>query len=228
METVSESTSNHNEVLHAFLRVESGKTPQEILEMFRSTTPQMPPALFLQRLPGGNTVIQFFDDTPAKNMRKADWTVTFDQAIAQKKQSNGCGVFFSVNAFNGRRRKECVALLRAFYIDWDAAKQGGVQSQEEIDAAKVAMLKRLLLLEGPFLPHVIIETRNGLHVLWFIDNGDRAITVPEYERAMERLIEHFGADPGAKDVTRVLRLPGFLHLKDPASPFPVSFLYLDL
>ncbi|MGL4551260.1 MAG: primase C-terminal domain-containing protein, partial [Gemmataceae bacterium] len=33
------------------------------------------------------------------------------------------------------------------------------------------------------------------------------------------LVARFGADPAAKDVTRVLRLPGFLHLKDPDSPF---------
>ena len=30
---------------------------------------------------------------------------------------------------------------------------------------------------------------------------------------MERMISDYGSDPGAKDVSRVLRVPGFFHLK---------------
>ena len=36
---------------------------------------------------------------------------------------------------------------------------------------------------------------------------------PITERSMERMIESYGSDPNAKDLCRVLRVPGFLNRK---------------
>ena len=116
---------------------------------------------------------------------------------------------------------------RAFYMDWDAAKMGDGTSPEEIAARKVKMLRRLLLLEGTFLPHVILDTQHGLHAIWMV-SGIEQMDPDMYRNHMEEIIAYFGADGNAKDVTRVLRLPGFQQMKDPNNPFLIRLLYIDL
>lgn len=223
------STGNTNEALHRFLQLETGRSPQEILDVFAGGTQQLSPEKFLAWLPSPElTRLQYFDDdTEVKDIRKARDMDTFDRSFAEQKQQEGCGVFFSVNGFQVHRRKEYLKLLRGFYMDWDAEK-AGAKTPEDIIAAKAKMLRRLLLLEGTFIPNIIIETKGGLHCVWFVEFGDTFLLPDQYAEHQEQIIAHFGADPGAKDVTRVLRLPGFLHLKDPVNPFRIRFLYHDL
>ncbi|PIR52757.1 hypothetical protein COU76_04740 [Candidatus Peregrinibacteria bacterium CG10_big_fil_rev_8_21_14_0_10_49_10] len=228
MERLANINGNYNEFLHRFLTVEKDKSPQEILEVFRTTTPQLSPQDFLARLPGGGTAIQFFDDSPEKDQRKALCTFEFSDEFANKKQEEACGVYFSANCFEKYRRKDNLKLIRSLFLDWDCAKQGDAILQEEIDAQKVKMLRRLLLLEGTFLPHVIIDTPHGLHCLWLINEDCRSFKLPEWEAYQNNLVLYFGGDIGAKDVTRVLRLPPYAHLKDPEKPYPIRFLYHDL
>ena len=196
--------------------------------MFRSTTPQILPTEFLSKLPGESTAIQFFDDSPAKDKSKALCTFDFSEELAERKQKEGCGVYFSANCFEKYRRKSNLSLIRSLFLDWDCAKQGDDTQPNDIAAQKVKMLRRLLFLEGTFLPHVIIETPNGLHCLWIIDEDCRFFKLPEWETYQNNLILYFGGDTGAKDVTRVLRLPPYAHLKDPENPYPIQFLYHDL
>jgi hypothetical protein len=40
----------------------------------------------------------------------------------------------------------------------------------------------------------------------------------DHRAAEERMIEDYGSDPNAKDLSRVLRVPGFLHRKDKNNP----------
>jgi hypothetical protein len=227
MSILDQSVGNHNEFLRHFLLSETEKSPQEILRVFREKTTQLPPEEFLARLPHpDHTIIQYFDDA-GENKRKAEFGTRFDPKQAKRKQLEGCGVYFSVNAFNGKRRKENLRALRAFYLDWDAPKVGA-NTENEIAAAKVSILRRLLIDTPSFMPHVIIETRNGLHLLWLIDFEGKALDPDEYRLQMDAIVQCFGGDTGARDVTRVLRLPGLLHLKDLKNPFPIIFLYHDL
>jgi hypothetical protein len=46
----------------------------------------------------------------------------------------------------------------------------------------------------------------------------------KFRAVMETMIEDFGSDPNAKDVSRVLRLAGFPHQKDPANPHTVRIV----
>lgn len=217
-----------NEPLHRLLQSEADKSPQEVLDIFANSTPQLSAEDFLACLPGSElTQFQYFDDSEKKDPQKAKGASAFIRARAEQRQKDGCGVFFSVNGFKEKRKKENLALLRAFYIDWDAQK-AGAQTVDDITAGKVNMLRRLLLLEGTFLPHVIIETKGGLHCLWLVEFGEHALTPEMYTEHQAEIVAYFGADPGAKDVTRVLRLPGFLHQKDPTNPFRIRFLYHDL
>tara|TARA_Y100000310_G_scaffold287005_1_gene311625 strand:- start:3700 stop:4389 length:690 start_codon:yes stop_codon:yes gene_type:complete len=228
MNSLPDTNGNHNEFLQRFLTLEKGKEPNEVLEVFRTTTPQLSPEEFLSKLPEGGTAIQFFDDSEKKDKSKALCTFKFSDELAKKKQKEGCGVYFSANSFEKYRRKDNLKLIRSLFLDWDCAKQGDDVSPDVINAQKVKMLHRLLLLEGTFIPHVIIDTPHGLHCLWLIDEDCRSFKLAEWEAYQNNLILHFGGDLGAKDVTRVLRLPPYAHLKDPKNSYPIQFLYHDL
>lgn len=73
----------------------------------------------------------------------------------------------------------------------------------------------------PLEPHLIIESSPGkFHRYWLV--GDLSQT--NFSGIMERMIRDYGSDPNVKDTSRVLRLPGFYHQKDPGQPFIVRIV----
>jgi hypothetical protein len=128
---------------------------------------------------------------------------------------NGMGVFFAVNETKpNQRSRRAITKVRAFYLDIDGLAE---------DYQKHIKVEELLTADIP--PHAIIETRNGLHVLWNIVGFP--VDSEAYKGIEKSLIHRFGGDPGAKDIARCLRLPGFFHVKDPANPFLVTVLFED-
>lgn len=120
----------------------------------------------------------------------------------------GFGIYRTVNSFDGPRRKEFLARIVAWPIDID---EGEKQSQAK------------KLMAAPLVPSEIVETRRGYQAYWHARDGAQA----EHWNAivLERLVPYFGADKNARDLCRILRVPGFLHLKDPANPFPVRSVW---
>jgi hypothetical protein len=125
-----------------------------------------------------------------------------DEAEAWNRK--GWGIFHTVNSFRGARKTENLAAINAWAIDIDCA------------GAKDACLE--LVKKSPLYPSLVVETGNGYHVYW---NARNARPETYATIVAERLLPHFKADPRAKDVSRLLRVPGFLHQKDPRSPFLV-------
>lgn len=115
----------------------------------------------------------------------------------------GYGIFATVNSFNGPRRKENLTRINAWAIDMD-------------DGTKQQMHDKLEAFIAP--PSLIVETKRGYQAYWFA--RDARPECWDYI-VLERLVPHFGSDANARDLCRILRVPGFLHLKDPADPFPV-------
>jgi len=193
------------------------------LSILRASTRQLPPEEFLGCFP--NTFIQYFDDTPTKDASKACSIPRFNPRQAEEKQRVGCGVFFSPNPFKNARRTENLLGIRAVFVDIDCAKEGE-RTISDIDAAKNAALEALTRYEAP--PHLAWETKNGLHAVWLLNlvSGEDAIRT--FHACQDAIIRLFHADPVAKDVTRVLRIPGFLHLKNPAQPFRCTLLLDNL
>jgi DNA primase RepB-like protein len=112
------------------------------------------------------------------------------------------GVFVTVNAtdFKGRSRENIIR-PRALFADAD----GEEQVRNCIEAIETSGAR----------PSLIVRTSaHAAHFYWLCDE-----LLPEafgfYQQA---LIEKFGTDPAVKDLPRVMRLPGTLHLKQPARP----------
>lgn len=132
--------------------------------------------------------------------------VDLDPPDAAKWNAEGWGIFATVQQFNGARRKENLQRIRAWAIDIDGGD-------------KTAQRRRIV--ESPLIPSSVVETKSGHHVYWYSE-GAKA---EHYRLILDRLVYHFGADKNARDLARVLRVPGFLHQKDRANPFLVKHVY---
>lgn len=62
----------------------------------------------------------------------------------------------------------------------------------------------------PFEPHIVVESSPGKYHRYYIVTD---VTFRQFEALQLGMVEHYGSDPNAKDLTRVLRLPGFYHQK---------------
>jgi hypothetical protein len=75
-------------------------------------------------------------------------------------------------------------------------------------------------------PHCVVRTKNGHHIYWKLDDPP-GISDEAYPVLIELLADYLGGDKKAKDVARVLRVPGFFHQKDPENPFLVTLEHCE-
>lgn len=78
-------------------------------------------------------------------------------------------------------------------------------------------------------PSVIVRSGHGPHVYWLLDQP--ATTAEDFalvEAINERLRVRLGGDSAATDITRVLRVPGTTHHKNPDRLLPCEISYGDL
>ena len=70
-------------------------------------------------------------------------------------------------------------------------------------------------------PHFITETKNGYQLIWLVKDIK---TETEFIFIVKGLTQYFKADEGGLSINKVLRLPGFYHLKNPKDPFECILL----
>jgi RepB DNA-primase from phage plasmid len=154
-------------------------------------------------------VFQTFDDSQTQRNPALARTLhgTLDQhwSTLESLSRQGAGIFVCINKINrlGKRTKENVIALRAYFADFDKLNPATIKSN---------------LKSFGLMPHVIVKSSPGKwHVYWFIDG----VPLEEFTSTQERLAAVLGSDPSVKDLPRVMRLPGFLHQKDRCAPFLV-------
>jgi hypothetical protein len=113
------------------------------------------------------------------------------------------GIFAPIQEFDGARRIENLRRIRAWAVDLDKG-------------TKAEQIARLT--ESPLKPSSVVETKNGHHAYWYALPGAKA---GHYRAITSRLVEFFDGDKNARDLARVMRVPGFLHWKNPSDPFRV-------
>jgi hypothetical protein len=114
--------------------------------------------------------------------------------------ARGAGVFFTVNRTDGAgRRRENIPSIRAVWRENDNG-----------DTTALPLQPSLIVESSPGKFHEYILTSDH----WPADEHGSA----EHRAIEERMIESYGSDPNAKDLSRVLRVPGFLHRKDKNKP----------
>lgn len=120
----------------------------------------------------------------------------------------GYEAYFTVNGFKGApdAKKENCSNINAFFIDIDGRK----------DAAELEDIKKRLS------PSYILETKNGYHLYWLLDEGvyrdevspeEWDAAVLRWERIEATVVATLKADPVVKDLTRILRIPNTYYWK---------------
>jgi len=108
----------------------------------------------------------------------------------------GAAVYVMVNECMGARCKENVTRIRGVHADFD-----GVSA--ETLAAVRARLQPTIEVQS--------STPDRCHFYWLLKDGEE---MPAYlAELINRGLVELGADPGATDFSRQLRLPGFRHMK---------------
>jgi hypothetical protein len=107
----------------------------------------------------------------------------------------GAGIYITVNETNGRGRKsEDIVRVRAVW--------------RENDGGDLPPL--------PLEPSLVVETSPGHFHEYLLVTGDWPADKQgraDFDGVMERMVESWGSDKNAKDISRVLRVPGFLNRK---------------
>ena len=187
-------------------------------EMFK---PDLPDAQrFLTLLGDGldNWTFQTFDDNADRQDRSLAQILHAHNGpvVARLFDLNrrGAGVFAMINCGDGNgRRAQNVVEVRAVFVDLDGAPLSGIEN-------------------APLEPHLIIESSPGrYHAYWRIEG----LPLGQFEAIQTALAQRFSGDPSVKDLPRVMRLPGFYHLKgalfrarilrsEPLQPYPAEAL----
>ena len=153
-------------------------------------------ALFLNALdPQGKFTFQTFDDDESRKYKKLvrvlhgtlDDHATTLTTINQK----GAGIFVTVNQTNLKGRKaNDIETVRAAFVDLDGSPLEPV-------------------LDHPLEPHIIVESSpSRWHAYWLCE-----LPCEEFSAVQLGLAEKFNGDTSVHDLPRVMRLPGFYHLK---------------
>ena len=108
----------------------------------------------------------------------------------------GAGIFIARNQCRGHRREESVVKVRGPHADMD-----GVTDTQ------------MVLLSACLHPSIIVQSsgpdRNQCY--WQLADGE--VLEKEETKGINQTLVGYGADPAAVDVSRLLRLPGFKHMK---------------
>jgi hypothetical protein len=129
---------------------------------------------------------------------------TVKTALTELNQT-GHGIFFMVNQgdLKGRATRN-IQKVRAHFVDLDGAP-----------------LDPVIICEAP--PQVIVESSlNRWHAYWLIEG----CPLEEFKPRQQALAARFEGDTAVCDLPRVMRIPGFWHLK--AAPFQTRLVHPQL
>ncbi len=118
---------------------------------------------------------------------------------------------------NTRGRVENIAALNCLYAEFDAKDFGGM-----VHGVPLGALEHIYNLPTDFAPSVTVASGGGFHCYWLLDEPFVLDTDEKRQRAVDvqaRWVSFVRGDKAAKDIARVLRVPGTLNYKyEPARP----------
>lgn len=156
---------------------------------------------------------KFLDSFPGHVYRYIDQTGEGRAPVSSETRredlnEKGYEAYFTVNGFKGMpdAKKEQCTSLNSFFIDIDGRKDPG-----ELENIKAQLM-----------PTFIMETKNGYHLYWLLDEPiyredmtqeEWDAIVARWERIEQTIVTTLKADPVVKDVTRIMRQPNTYYWK---------------
>lgn len=151
--------------------------------------------------------IQTFDDNKErKDIKLASKIINKQENYTKIDELNTkwAGIFFSVNPMlEWKRDKESVVWISSWIceIDWMDKK-----------------IQLAIINNCPLKPSMIIESNSSYHLYWFAKDWTKE---KRYD-ICNWLRNYFDWDPAVVDISRVLRLPWYNHLKDETKPYLIT------
>lgn len=108
----------------------------------------------------------------------------------------GAAIYIAINEFKAQRKIDNLRRVRGIHADLDKATEEQLQKLHEI------------------LPPTIVvqsSSKSKQHWYWLLIEGEEVDA--DTAKALNQGLVRLGADKAAVDVTRLLRLPGFRHMK---------------
>lgn len=183
------------------------KTKQEQFDVWYEALPcrETGEKLHLEKTLGQVQTWALKDDSEEKQPKR------INRSLAREFNQQNYGIFHTANSFLGDRKKINIARVNSWFIEIDEG------TKEE---------SLLFLARNGLPPTQIVESKRGLHVYW-------ACLEPSFKKALETwdvivkdsLVPFYKGDRRASDITRLLRVPDFFHLKNPAEPFLIKKLH---
>lgn len=130
-----------------------------------------------------------------------------------QEQAGSEDTYISPNSFYiPKRANENIRHFRALYIDLDLHKYGHSKSEAFYHIYLKAAQKEIPM------PSMIVDSGRGLHLYWRIEHAPKqaVYTWQELEDYLYKQLKPLGADLGATDAARVLRLPSTINSKNGA------------
>lgn len=133
-------------------------------------------------------------------------------------------VCFTVNSPNFDKMESCQTKndhiinggnINCQFVDIDAPKD--IRHDITLIKSWKQTTKRRIL-SFTLRPSIVIETKNGYHVYWLLEDGNHKM----FKHIQLQLVNHFDGDAMCVNVSRLLRLPYLLHMKNPKKPFLVK------
>ena len=114
----------------------------------------------------------------------------------QALNTEGAAIYVAVNEFSGQRKIDNLSRIRGVHADLDSATEEQLQK-----------LRKILP------PTIVVQSSVAAKQHWYWLLADSETLDAETAKAINQGIVDLGADSAAVDVTRLLRLPGFKHMK---------------
>jgi hypothetical protein len=108
----------------------------------------------------------------------------------------GAAVYVAVNQCTGDRSKDNVTRIRGVHADFDGVPPSTLEAVRE-------RLEPTIEVQS--------STPDRRHFYWLLEDGE--LMSAELAEQINRGLVELGADRAATDVSRLLRLPGFRHMK---------------
>lgn len=159
----------------------------------------------------------------------------FMQAVERYKDSQvyfGLNLQKSIPADGGRGTRENICNIALIGMDIDTSM--GKSSKQKLPASKAEALE--LIHKFPLQPSVIVDSGRGFHLYWFLSEP-LIINTEEERKFAQDFVKDFYAGfadyahpykfDSTFDLSRILRVPGSLNLKQPDEPLPVDIYFED-
>lgn len=170
--------------------------PNIYLQMMRSQYPNFK-----------DCTIQLFDDSKQGRdlARKINQHKFSDEELERWLEAYNkkwAWIFFSINSMNPWERDKA----NVTHVNARACEIDNLSKDDQLKLVAVSPIK----------PSLIVESNKSFHMYWFAKDW----TIENWNKICWGLRNFFWGDPAiASDISRVLRVPGYNHMKDPNKPF---------